>query len=391
MVTRMSAVSDARPVLSTTAARVFVALLGLLILVAVPAGAQEEPTPDPADLDVSGQAVVVSTKALDPFVIVDGTDADGSGLRGYSIDVWNEVAERLGLTTTWVVEETVGDILESARDGDADVAIAGISMTAEREAFIDFAHPYYDSGLAVVTRASGDRSTWASLWGVVTSGTVLALAGGLVLLIAVAAHAVWWTERRDNPEFPQDYREGIAEALWWSSVTVVTGGEAVKDIRRPLSRVFALLWMVIGLFLLAFVTAQAAASLTVSELQTDIEGVDDLAGNSVVTVDGTVGQTYLAENNIGAEGLVDVDAALSAVASGDADAAVYDAPVLAYRVNTDYSGDLRLAGATFAPDPYGIALTTGSPLREPINAVLLEMSRDGTLDDLNQKWLGTDR
>ena len=73
------------------------------------------------------------------------------------------------------------------------------------------------------------------------------------------------------------------------------------------------------------------------------------------------------------------------------DAVVYDAPVLAYRVNTDYQGRLELAGSTFAPDPYGIALTTGSDLREPINAELLEISRDGTLDALNQKWLGTDR
>ena len=341
--------------------------------------------------DVSGRTVVVATKALDPFVIIDSTDADGSGLRGYSIDVWNELADRLGLTTEWVVEETVGDILDSARVGDADVAIAGISMTAERETVIDFAHPYYDSGLQVVTRPSGDAGTWESLWGVITSGTVLALAGGLIVLIGVVAHLVWWTERRHNPEFPQEYRKGIAEALWWSSVSIVTGGEAVKDIRRPLSRILALMWMVIGLFLIAFVTAQAASSLTVNELQADIGGLEDLPGESVVTVAGTVGESFLREANIAATGVSDVDTALQAVEDGRFDAVVYDAPVLAYRVNTDYSGRLELAGSTFAPDPYGIALTTGSDLREPINAELLEISRDGTLDALNQKWLGTDR
>lgn len=371
-----------------------VALVPLLVVFVAglwaPAAAQDE-GPAPQVLDVSGRTVVVATKALDPFVIVESTEADGSGLRGYSIDVWNELADRLGLTTEWVVEESVGDILERARVGDADVAIAGISMTAEREAFIDFAHPYYDSGLQVVTRPSGDKGTWESLWDVITSGTVLALAGGLAVLIAVVAHLVWWTERRHNPEFPQDYRKGIAEALWWSSVSVVTGGEAVKDIRRPLSRVLALMWMVIGLFLIAFVTAQAASSLTVNELQGDIGGLEDLPGNSVATVAGTVGETFLREANIAATGLADVDTALDAVEDERFDAVVYDAPVLAYRVNTDYSGRLELAGATFAPDPYGIALTTGSDLREPINAELLEISRDGTLDALNQKWLGTDR
>lgn len=356
---------------------------------AVPVAAQDDDAS--AVDDVSGRTVVVATKALDPFVIVDSTDTDGSGLRGYSIDVWNELADRLGVTTEWVVQESVGDILESARTGDADVAIAGISMTAERETFIDFAHPYFDSGLQVVTRPSGDKGTWESLWDVITSGTVLALAGGLVVLIALVAHLVWWTERRHNPEFPQEYRKGISEALWWSSVSIVTGGEAVKDIRRPLSRVLALMWMVIGLFLIAFVTAQAASSLTVNELQGDIGGLEDLPGTSVVTVAGTVGETFLREANIAATGVSDVDTALQAVEDGRFDAVVYDAPVLAYRVNTDYSGRLELAGSTFAPDPYGIALTTGSDLREPINASLLEISRDGTLDALNQKWLGTDR
>ena len=376
-----------RPRHLVTFARLAVALVVGAIAVAAPAMAQDDDQP----IDVSGRTVVVATKALDPFVIIDSTDADGSGLRGYSIDVWNELADRLGLTTEWLVEDSVGDILTSTRVGDADIAIAGISMTAEREAFIDFAHPYYDSGLQVVTTPSGDKGTWRSLIDVITSGTVLALAAGLVVLIIVVSHVVWWTERRHNPEFPQEYRKGLSEALWWSSVSVVTGGEAVKDIRRPLSRVFALMWMVIGLFLIAFVTAQAASSLTVSELQNDIAGLDDLPGNTVVTVAGTVGETYLRDANIAATGLADIDVALAAVADGGFDAVVYDAPVLAYRVNTDYSGRLELAGAVFAPDPYGIALTTGSDLREPINSVLLEISRDGTLDSLNQKWLGTDR
>ena len=106
----------------------------------------------------------------------------------------------------------IGASLHDVRVGDADVAIAGISMTAERETVIDFAHPYYDSGLQVVTRPSGDAGTWESLWGVITSGTVLALAGGLIVLIGVVAHLVWWTERRHNPEFPQEYRKGISEA-----------------------------------------------------------------------------------------------------------------------------------------------------------------------------------
>ncbi len=351
--------------------------------------AQGDDGADPGPDGDSTPTVTVATKALDPFVIVDG--ADGSELRGYSIDVWEEVATRLGLETTWVVEETVGDILDRARDGEVDAAIAGISMTAERETFVDFSHPYYDSGLQVAIRPDANQSTFRTVIGVATSRTVLSLVGFLVLATTAVAHAVWWTERRHNEEFPMGYREGIAEALWWSTVSMVTGGEAVKDIRRPLSRILAVVWMVIGLFLFAFVTAQAASTITLNSLQSDIDGVEDLAGRDVVTVEGTVAESYLRDENLTTATVPDVDAALAAVAEGRYEAVVYDAPVLAYRANTDFSGQVELAGTTFAPDPYGIAFEPGSELREAVNAVLLAMARDGTLEELNQKWLGVDR
>ncbi|MEZ5280341.1 MAG: transporter substrate-binding domain-containing protein [Acidimicrobiales bacterium] len=352
-------------------------------------GAQEQPAEQTTD--VAGTQVVVATKPLAPFVFVESDLADGSGLSGYSIDVWNELSTRLGLETTWLVEDTVGEILEDVRMERADAAIAGISMTAEREAFLDFAHPYFDSGLQVATQPVADQSALSSMLGLVTSGPVLLLGAAMVVLTLIVAHLVWLTERRHNPEFPREYSKGISEALWWSTVSVITGGEAVKDIRRPLSRILAVFWMIVGFFLIAFITAQAASSLTVSELQNDIGGPEDLPGHSVVTVEGTVAESYLQSVNISASTVADVEAAMGAVAEGRFDAVVYDAPVLSYLIQTVYPGRVALAGSTFAPDPSGIALQTGSELREPINAALLEMFRDGTLEELNLKWLGVSR
>ncbi|MEM8922475.1 MAG: transporter substrate-binding domain-containing protein [Actinomycetota bacterium] len=366
--------------------------LGALALAAAaPVGPAAAQTDDGDGSEIDGRTIVVATKPLVPFVIVDDPAPDGSGLRGYSVDLWNELGTRLGIETEWLVEESVTDILESARDGDAEVAIAGISMTAERESFVDFTHPYFDSGLRVATVPGTGPGTLSTVWDLLTNRTVLVSVGGLVLLSVAVAHMVWLSERRHNEQFPQGYREGVGEALWWSTVSMVTGGEAVKDIRHPLSRLVAVAWMVLGLFLVAYVTAQAAARITVNELQTDITGVDDLAGRSVVTVDGTVAATYLREANLAFETVPDIDTALAEVADGRYDAVIYDSPILAYRVDTDYAGRIELVGGSFAPDPYGIALTSGSDLRELINAELLLMSRDGTLDDLNQKWLGVDR
>lgn len=364
-----------------------VTVLGVVAVAGLPAGAQGDGS---EQVDLTGETLVVATKPLEPFVFIDSEETDGSGLRGYSIDVWVELEDRLGFETEWLIEESVGDILDSTQSGDADVAIAGISMTAERETFVDFTHPYYDSGLQVATRP-GSSGAISSIVGLATSRPVLLLFGGLVVLTLVVAHLIWLSERRSNDEFPMGYREGVSEALWWSTVSVITGGEAVKNIRRPMSRLLAVAWMVIGLFLIAFVTAQAASQLTLNQLQSDITGLEDLPGRSVVTVEGTVAETFLREVNTPTDTVTDLEVALEAVANGRYDAVVFDAPVLAYRANTDYSGRLDLVGSTFAPDPYGIALVSGSPIREAINAELLAMSRDGTLETLNEKWLGVSR
>jgi ABC-type amino acid transport substrate-binding protein len=57
-----------------------------------------------------------------------------------------EVASRFGVETEWVEQETVLEIIESAEQGEVDAAIAGISITREREEVIDFSRAYYLSG-----------------------------------------------------------------------------------------------------------------------------------------------------------------------------------------------------------------------------------------------------
>lgn len=347
---------------------------------------------DAADTnEVAGRTVVVSTKPLEPFVVIDGDRADGDeipagDLRGYSVDVWNEIADRLDLTTEWVQRSTVGDILSDVAEARSDVAIAGISMTPEREADIDFTHPYVDSGLQIVTDGSDRIGVFGSIWNLLTSRAIVVSVLVLLVLLALVSHAIWWHERSHNPDFPTAYREGIVEALWWSTVNVVTGGEAVKEIRRPLSRLLALGWMVIGLFVLTFITAQAASAMTVKRLESSITGLGDLPGHEIGTVGDTVAAQYLDLANLGYRGYPDVDAALAALVDGEVDAVVYDAPVLAYRAGTDYRNRIELAGAVFAPDPYAIALQPGSELREPVNETILEMREDGTLQSIADRW-----
>lgn len=336
-------------------------------------------------VDFSGQTLTIATKPLEPFVFIDDEP-----LRGFSVDYWDEVAERLGVETEWVELETVGDVIAAVENRDVDAGIAGISITKDRETLVDFSQPYYNSGLQIATQTGSGVSTATTLFNLIKSGTFLVPLIVLVILIFIVSHLVWFFERGYDDDFPEDYKTGIIEALWWSTVSVITGGEAVKDINRPLSRIIAVFWLLLGLFLLAFVTARATSVLTVAELESDIAGLPDLAGKDVSTVEETASVEFLQrEAGIDARGFPTLDAALRELSKGDTDAVVFDAPVIAYALNTNFRSEgLRLIDPPIGRDPYGIAIPQDSDLLEAVNRAVIEIGRDGTLDALLVEWFG---
>jgi polar amino acid transport system substrate-binding protein len=370
-------------VLSAAAIAPLLMVIGLSAAAATTDESDQPESSGSGTVEVGG-SLTVATKPLPPFVFTDGDEPTG-----FSIDYWNAVAERLGVETDWVVQESVNDILASTERGEVDVAIAGISITREREAVIDFSQPYYISGQQIVTRA-GDASTFSTLASLIGSGTFIIPLVSLIGLVILVSHLVWWFERgHESDDFPFEYRAGIGEALWWSTVSVITGGEAVKNINTALSRLIAVFWMLVGLFLLAFVTARATSVLTVAELESSIEGIEDLGGRQVGTVESTASVLFLQDNGVIPQQLPSLDEALQELLDGRLDAVVFDAPVVAYVINQNHRGELLLIEPPEGRDPYGIALPADSELLEAVNAAVIEIGRDGTLDALLEQWFGT--
>ena len=77
------------------------------------------------------------------------------------------------------------------------------------------------------------------------------------------------------------------------------------------------------------------------------------------------------------------------IVSGEADAAVFDAPVMAYYEANEGRGKISLVGPVFKPEQFGIALQPGSPYREDINRVLLKLAEEGTVQALHDEWFGS--
>lgn len=371
----------------------YLVLLFVIGLLSVPSQvAKAQTTTQTAAEAVTPTPLRVITKEIAPLVFVeedgtsDGTLAENFSLRGFSIDLWEEIAARTMLEFDYMLTNSVSQQLDAVAHGEADVAIAAISITSEREARVDFSFPYLQSGLQILTTAN-ETMHIGSLLSTILSPALLEIIGIFFLLLLVAAHLIWFVERRRNPEFPQDYLHGIWEALWWAAVTVTTVGYGDKTPKGIAGRAFGLVWMFLGLFLVANFTASITAALAVQQLQHSVTGLSDLEDGQVATVAGTTADEFLTLRGIRPVRVDMVEEAYKLLGQETVQAVVYDAPVLLYYANTQ-DGTLQVVGEVFNEEEYGIAFPADSPHREPINRALLEIREDGTYDQIYQRWFG---
>ena len=339
----------------------------------------------------AAEEVVVLTKPIAPFVM----ESPDGRLTGFSIELWEAIAARLGLETTYRLLPDIRALLEAVEKGEGDLAIAAISITAEREARMDFSHPYFESGLQIMTltaEVSAFERAKGALRSLLATSTFRTALFSLFVLLLIFAHVIWLVERGRNPDFSKSYPRGLWDAIYWAIVTVTTVGYGDKTPKSSVGRAVALVLIFFGYLIFAWFTATVASSLTVLQLEEKVSGPADLAGKRVATVAGSTAEAFL--RHLPQVHLLTyplIEDAYEALLAGQADAIVYDFPSLSYYAEHEGRGLVRLVGPVFKREPYGIAFPEGSPLRERVNRVVLELKESGLYDRIYAKWFGGPR
>jgi polar amino acid transport system substrate-binding protein len=304
---------------------------------------------------------------------------------GFSIDIWNEVARRMHVQFVWRPVTSLGALLRTVQNGDADLAIAAITETPEREQVVDFSLPYFDSGLQIMVRAQTDSSFMTTLRAVPWKA-IGELVGIAVIIVFVLANLVWLTERRHDRNFQKPYWRAIGEGLWVTMLIIATGEHGERDAGSVWKRVLVPSMWLIGVVLIAQLTATVTSSQTVAKLQSNIRGPEDLPGKTIATVPATIAADYLTQHGLPFVQIRTAADGFRMLMEGDVQAIVYDAPTLEYWAGRLGSGELAVVGPIFRPQKYGIAVANGNPLRKSINETLLAMYEDGTYDQIYGKW-----
>jgi ABC-type amino acid transport substrate-binding protein len=327
-----------------------------------------------------GKVLRVAVKPIAPFVFKQGTE-----LTGFSIDLWNALAQSLKVNTAWVEVTTVVDQLQSVKSGEADVAIAAITITKEREDIVDFTQPYFDSGLQIMVQAQS-RSRFLDVFDSIPWLTIGTLFGAFIAIMFVVANVIWIVERSSSERFRKGYLRGVGEGLWAVALIVATGEHGDREAPRVFKRLIVFCMWLLGVVLIAQLTATVSSTQTVDRLNSKIRGPSDLAGKTIATVRGTVAADYLTEQGLLYVGVPSAEEGCDLVLRGEVQALVFDAPTVQYLAARRGNGVLRVVGPIFAAQKYGIAVADGSPLRKRINSALLEIYEDGRYMALYNKW-----
>jgi len=98
------------------------------------------------------------------FVPFEMMDTDSSKMVGFDMDILHEIANRAGFKVDLNTMDFNG-IIPAVQTGNVDLAIAGITITDERQQIVDFSDPYYDSGLRILVSDDSDVGSLDDLEG----------------------------------------------------------------------------------------------------------------------------------------------------------------------------------------------------------------------------------
>ncbi|XP_046979209.1 ionotropic receptor 25a [Schistocerca americana] len=400
---------------------------------------------------VTQYTVVVALQQ--PFVIKYQDENGSTKFKGYCIDLINAIRNitNFEIEIYEVADGKFGNMDEEGRwngmikdliDKKAHIALGALSVMAERENVVDFTVPYYD--LVGITILMKKPKTPTSLFKFLT---VLENDVWLCILAAYFFTSfLMWVFDRWSPYSYQNNREkykddeekrefDLKECLWFcmTSLTPQGGGEAPKNLS---GRLVAATWWLFGFIIIASYTANLAAFLTVSRLDTPVESLDDLSkqykiqyapiANSSAHIyfqrmaaienrfyeiwkdmslndslseveraklavwDYPVSDKYtkilqaMTEAGFPANMEEALERVRASKSSSEGFAFIGDATDIRYQVLTNC--DLQMVGEEFSRKPYAIAVQQGSPLKDQFNNAILQLLNKRKLEKLKEQW-----
>lgn len=371
---------------------------------------------------VNGTRIVTSIISA-PFLMFkgmkDGEPLIGNGrFEGYTVDLADAVAQEVGfnytiqlvpdnsygmrseLNNTW--NGMIGQLVAKK----ADMAIAGLTITAERERYVDFSKPFMDIGVSIIIKKPQHQRPGVfsfmeplsiEIWVCIT----VAYIGVSVALFVVSRFSPveWRKEPQADTGYENDF--SLFNSFWFSMGALMFQGSDSCP-KSVSGRIIGGAWWFFVLIIISSYTANLAAFLTMKRMVKPIESADDLVNHPTIKygVPGS-GTTFAFFKNADhpvykqmyeymfshPEVLVQTsDEGIQRVRNSKGRYAfLTDSSSIEYANNRDPC-DTTSVGSNLNSKGFGIATPRGSDLRDQITLAVLRLKEGGTLHTFYQRW-----
>ncbi|KAG8522271.1 Glutamate receptor ionotropic, kainate 4, partial [Galemys pyrenaicus] len=290
----------------------------------------------------------------------------------------------------------------------ADLAVAGLTITAEREKVIDFSKPFMTLGISILYRVHmGRRPGYFSFLDPFSPGVWL-----FMLLAYLAVSCVLFLVARLTPYewySPHPCAQGrcnllvnqysLGNSLWFPVGGFMQQGSTIAP-RALSTRCVSGVWWAFTLIIISSYTANLAAFLTVQRMDVPIESVDDLADQTAIeygTIHGGSSMTFFQNSRYQTyqrmwNYMYSKQPSVFVKSTEEGIARVLNsnyAFLLESTMNEYYRQrdcNLTQIGGLLDTKGYGIGMPVGSVFRDEFDLAILQLQENNRLEILKRKW-----
>ncbi|PAA89431.1 hypothetical protein BOX15_Mlig000431g1 [Macrostomum lignano] len=367
----------------------------------------------------------VTTVEDAPFIKVKNKNDSNSPPQfdGFCIQMLNLIAQEAGFNfTVRLVEdgnygtktgndsegnEVWNGMIGELIDKKADLAVAPLTITYERERVIDFTTPYMSLGLSILFKKPVKTKPHLfsflsplspTVWSSVLAAYVFV--SFVLFVVAQLSPYEWYNPNPCSTDTEQvENQFSMLNSLWFTVGSLMQQGSEIWP-RALSTRLISGIWWFFTLIMISSYTANLAAFLTVERMHSPIESVEDLARQTKIKY-GTLasGSTYqffkMAKSIQVFKTMWDFMSKRPEVFVNKTEDGIRRvrqggyAFILESTMNeyyTERNCDLMKVGGLLDSKGYGIGLTTGSPFRDIISEVILKLQKEQVLEKLRRRW-----
>uniref|UniRef100_A0A8C7H0H7 Glutamate receptor n=1 Tax=Oncorhynchus kisutch TaxID=8019 RepID=A0A8C7H0H7_ONCKI len=371
---------------------------------------------------LANKTLIVTTILENPYVMHKSNYQELQGndrYQGFCVDMLRELSDMLKFSFRIKLVDDglygapepngswtgmVGELINRK----ADMAVAGFTITSEREKVIDFSKPFMSLGISILYRVHlGRKPGYFSFLDPFSPAVWLFmllayLAVSCVLFLAARLSPYEWYNPHPCLMGRKDMLENqytLGNSLWFPVGGFMQQGSEIMP-RALSTRCVSGVWWAFTLIIISSYTANLAAFLTVQRMEVPIESPDDLADQTNIqygTIQGGSTMTFFMNSRYqtyqrmwnymhSKQPSVFVKSTEEGIARvvNSKYAFLLESTMNEYhrRLNCN----LTQIGGLLDTKGYGIGMPLGSPFKEEITLGVLQLAENNRLEILKRRW-----